>query len=392
MIEVETALEIIHQTAVKLRSIFTAVSSHSCGAVLADDIIALISLPHFAQSSMDGYAIKKHKSSTYKLIGEVAAGSSKDFDLKPGEAVRIFTGAKVPFSADSVVIQEKVQKNKDQIILNYEPHYEQNIRPIGSQVKAGDLVLPKGHVLNPSSLGLLQSLGIRSIQVYKKPSVSIVLTGNELLKASDSLQDGKVYESNSIVLESVLKQQGIEDIRVFYSKDSLLETQSTIEKALESDMVLISGGISVGDYDFVQQSLINLGVQEVFYKVKQKPGKPLFYGAKDEKIVFGLPGNPASTLNCFYVYVIPILHKFLGKKIEDLPIIETTLTTKIENKFGRALFLKAMVKNLKSTIIDEHNSATLISFSKANALVYVPASSSHFDVGTQVKTWLIPNS
>jgi len=228
--------------------------------------------------------------------------------------------------------------------------------------------------------------------VYKKPSVSIVLTGNELLKASDSLQDGKVYESNSIVLESVLKQQGIEDIRVFYSKDSLLETQSTIEKALESDMVLISGGISVGDYDFVQQSLINLGVQEVFYKVKQKPGKPLFYGAKDEKIVFGLPGNPASTLNCFYVYVIPILHKFLGKKIEDLPIIETTLTTKIENKFGRALFLKAMVKNLKSTIIDEHNSATLISFSKANALVYVPASSSHFDVGTQVKTWLIPNS
>ncbi len=392
MIEVEKALEIIHQTAVKNTSVFAAVSSHICGCVLAEEIVALISLPHFDQSSMDGYAIKIHDSHRYKVVGEVAAGCSKTFHLNPGEAVRIFTGAMVPASADSVVIQESVLRTDDEIVLESEPKKGQNIRSIGSQIQAGDRVLSKGDVLNPASLGLLQSLGIRSVQVYKKPSVALVLTGNELLKATESLQDGKVYESNSVVLDSVLRQQGIEAIRILYTKDSLEETQNTIATALESDMVLISGGISVGDYDFVQESLLHLGVKEQFYKVKQKPGKPLFYGTKEDKIIFALPGNPASTLNCYYVYVLPILYKLLGKETENLPIVETSLNTPIKNSFGRALFLKARVEGLSSTIIDELNSATLLSFSKANALVYVPWSTAELKVGTTVKTWLIPTS
>ncbi len=392
MIEVEEALNFIHQTAVKRTTIFTAVSSDACGSVLADDIYALMSLPHFAQSSMDGYALKFHNSLTYDLVGEVAAGSSKNFNLQAGQAVRIFTGAQVPDTADAVIMQEKVVRTNAQITINEQPSAGQNIRTVGSQIQAGALVLPKGHSLNPASLGLLQSMGIRSIQVYQKPSVSIVLTGNELLTNGAQLQQGKVFESNSVVLEAALKQQGIEDVTILYSKDSLTETQETIQEALKSDLVLISGGISVGDYDFVQQALANLKVKEVFYKVRQKPGKPLFFGTKESKIIFGLPGNPASTLNCFHIYVMPMIYQFLGKKTEDASIIKTTLTTKIENKFGRALFLKAKVEEMKSTIIDEHNSATLWSFSKANALVYVPASISFFEVGTQVTTWLIPNS
>lgn len=389
MIEVEKALELIHQTAVKKRSHFTAVSSDACGSVLADDIFAQMSLPHFAQSSMDGYAIKSHNSLSYNLIGEVAAGAVEEFHLQAGQAVRIFTGAKVPDSADVVVIQEKVQRTNNQITLEQTPKTGQNIRTVGSQIQAGDHVLTKGHTLNPSSLGLLQSLGVRSVQVYKKPSVSIVLTGNELVKAGDRIQQGKVFESNCVVLEAALKQQGIVDITVLYSNDSLEETQHKIREALKSNLVLISGGISVGDYDFVQQSLSNLEVKEIFYKVRQKPGKPLFFGTKENKFVFGLPGNPASTLNCFYIYVLPILYQFLGKKRNSLSIITSKLASSVSNKFGRALFLKALVSGSNAEIIDEYNSATLVSFSKANALVYIPAAQSYLEKKSEVTTWLL---
>ena len=391
MIEVEKALELIHQTAVKNTSIFTAVSSRICGSVLADDIFSPMSFPHFAQSSMDGYALKSHDSLSYKVVGEMAAGSSKIFYLNPGEAVRIFTGAMVPNSADSVVIQEKVNRLNQNILLEEAPKLGQNIRPIGSMMNAGDLVFSKGHILNPSSIGLLQSIGIRSVLIYNKPSVAIVVTGNELLKPGESFQEGKVFESNSVVLESALKQQGIENFTVYYVQDTLEETQNSLKEALKSDLVLISGGISVGDYDFVRESLENIGVQEEFYKVNQKPGKPLFFGKKDSKMVFALPGNPASTLSCFYVYVVPILHKLLGKKSDGLPRIQTTLDSSITNKFGRALFLKAVVHQTQVRIIDEHNSASLLSFSKANALVFVPSYTTLMDKGTHAKTWLIPN-
>ena len=391
MIEVEKALELLHQTAVKNTSIFTAVSSRICGSVLADDIFSPMSFPHFAQSSMDGYALKSHDSLSYKVVGEMAAGSSKIFYLNPGEAVRIFTGAMVPNSADSVVIQEKVNRLNQNILLEEAPKLGQNIRPIGSMMNAGDLVFSKGHILNPSSIGLLQSIGIRSVLIYNKPSVAIVVTGNELLKPGESFQEGKVFESNSVVLESALKQQGIENFKVYYAQDTLEETQNTLKEAIKFDLVLISGGISVGDYDFVRESLENIGVQEEFYKVNQKPGKPLFFGKKDSKMVFALPGNPASTLNCFYVYVVPILHKLLGKKSDGLPRIQTTLDSSITNKFGRALFLKAVVHQTQVRIIDEHNSASLLSFSKANALVFVPSYTTLMDKGTHAKTWLIPN-
>lgn len=389
MVEVEEALEIIYQEAVKSRKISMKVSSRICGFVLSHNIKAHLSLPYFPQSSMDGYAIKLHNSHIYKVVGEVAAGSSNKYFLKPGEAVRIFTGAKVPESSDSVVIQEKVTRKENLIFLDEEPIHGQNIRPIGSQIKKNDLVLKKGHTLNPASLGILQSLGINSVEVFDKPSISIVLTGSELVRSEEKLTDGKIYESNSVVLESVLNNHGIRDISIVYSQDSLEETQKKIKTALSKDIVLISGGISVGDYDFVHKSLINLGVNEGFYRVRQKPGKPLFFGTKGKTKIFALPGNPASTLNCFYVYVLPIIYKFLGKNIEDLLISQTTLLSDIVNNFGRALFLKAISKDLKTSIIDENNSATLLSFSRANALVYIPSSVKEIKKGSKVKTWFI---
>lgn len=390
MINVENALQIIKNSAVEIVKIDAAISSNLCGSVVAADIKAPMSLPSFLQSSMDGYAVRIHKSRTYKLTGESQAGSSNDFELLPGEGIRIFTGAKVPDSADAVVIQEKVNRTGDCFSIDETPNLGQNIRPIGSQIKEGTIVLTKGQILNPAALGVLQSLGISRIKVFKKPSVTVVVTGDELVQQDTYLPDGKIYESNSIVLESALKQQGIDDLQIIYAEDTFESTKANIAKALESDLVLISGGISVGDYDFVRESLLSLGVEECFYKVRQKPGKPLFFGKKQNKFIFALPGNPASTLNCFYIYVIPILYKLLGKELESLPIVDLSIDETIENKADRALFLKVKVTGATAHVIDEYNSATLLSFSKADALVYVP-NNIKLDKGTLVKTWLLPN-
>jgi len=390
MVDVENALNLINNTTVEIVTIDSAVVANLCGSVVAADVKAPISLPSFLQSSMDGYAVKFHNTRTYKLVGESQAGSFNDFVLSPGEGIRIFTGAKVPETADAVIIQEKVNRINDSISIDDSPQFGQNIRPIGSQIKKGTNVLCKGQILNPAALGILLSLGINRIKVIKKPSVTIVVTGDELVPVGTTLTHGKVFESNSIVLESALKREGIEDIKISYAKDTFDSTKEAVSKALESDLVLISGGISVGDYDFVQESLSSLGVEECFYKVRQKPGKPLLFGKKRNTYIFALPGNPASTLNCFYIYVIPILYKLLGRQPEHLPIVDLSIDQAIENMADRALFLKA--KSIGSTVhpIDEFNSATLMSFSKANALVYVPDNVT-LAKGNLVKAWLLPN-
>ena len=351
---------------------------------------------------------RKKKVSTEELIANILKGDMSFVGPRPAlfnqydlislrtdkgidKLIPGITGLAQVNGRDNLLIQEKVNRLDQTILLEEAPKLGQNIRPIGNIMKVGDHVFSKGDVLNPSSIGLLQSMGIRSVLIHNKPSVAIVVTGNELLKPGESFQEGKVFESNSVVLESALNQQGIKNCSIYYTQDTLEDTQNSLEEALESDLVLISGGISVGDYDFVRESLENLGVQEEFYKVNQKPGKPLFFGKKDSKMVFALPGNPASTLNCFYVYVVPILHKLLGKKSDGLACIHTTIDSSISNKFGRALFLKALVHESQAHIIDEHNSATLLSFSKANALVFVPSYTTLMEKGTRAKTWLIPN-
>jgi len=390
MISVEEAQSIVAKTSIQPKIISHSVDSSLCGMTLAEDIIAPMALPPFSQSAMDGYAVRYHDKSTYDLVGEVQAGSNTTYHLNFGQAVRIFTGAKVPETANAVVMQEKVEQTDDNIEILAPIIIGQSIRPKGGLLKQKDLVFSKGTLVNPAVIGLLLSLGIDKVFVFQRPTVAIVVTGDELVPPGQTLEDGQVYESNSCVLASALQQLGCSETELFYSRDNRKATDIALKQALKKDLVLISGGISVGDYDFVGHSLVGLGVKTLFYKVRQKPGKPLFFGHKDHTPVFALPGNPASTLSCFYIYVVPLLHRLMGRSSLGLTQKKLRLAHSYINKLDRAMFLKAKVVDSKATVIDELNSASLQSFANADALIYIDSETKKLEAGSILQAWILP--
>ena len=372
MISVSEALQIIESVKTSLSKGKTDIGM-SLNKVLAEDIISPINMPPFRQSAMDGYAIKLTDSNSYKLVEESKAGDGKKIHLEEGQAARIFTGALVPDDADTVVIQEHVKRSNSTIVINKLPIRFSNVRPTGEQVKKGEIVLKKGQLLNAAAIGFLAGIGINKVFVYKTPKVTIIVTGNELQESGKDLEVGKIYESNSIMLSSALKNIGITDITILKTKDTFDATKSVITKALlHSDVVLVSGGISVGDYDFVQEALKENGVEELFYKVNQKPGKPLWFGRKNDQFVFGLPGNPASALSCFYIYVTPLLKKISGTKDIHLQSVKAKSISDYKNTTGKTLFLKGMLYNKIVEILQGQQSSMLHSFATSNALVRIP--------------------
>ena len=317
MISIEEALDAVIKNAPKITSEVDLPVEEAGNALLSQHVFSPINMPPFRQSAMDGYAIHLHGDLTYSIIGEVKAGDDHQPILNPGEAIRIFTGAPVPDSANAVVVQEKVTVEADKLFLEENPLEEDNIRPVGEQVKKGGLALKAGIKLTPAAIGYLTSLGITEVPVYKKPSIAIVTTGNELVKAGQPLEYGKIYESNSLMLKNAIFNLGFEEVSIHKVEDDYGKTLKTLEGVISrNDLVIITGGISVGDYDFVGRALKELDVKEIFYKVNQKPGKPLFFGKHQQTLLFALPGNPAAALTCFYVYVQTALLKMRGEKFD----------------------------------------------------------------------------
>ncbi len=371
MIAVSEAQQLIEQHSIRLDT--QHVKLEAClGFYLAEDIQAPFSLPSFRQSAMDGYAFIHSESKTLKVSGQVQAGDTSIPQLKPGEAIRIFTGAPVPDAADNVIIQEHTTRNGDELILDKIPAKNANIRPIGEQIKKGEFVLKQGHYINEATIGFLAGLGFTEILVYKKPRVAILTTGNELQERGTELKPNHIYESNGIMLSSALKRIGITDIELIKAEDSLEATKNLVQKALEkADVVLVSGGISVGDYDFVQEALIQNEVKEHFYKVNQKPGKPLWFGTKGKKSVFGLPGNPASSLTCFYVYVLPHLRLRMGSKKPYLEKRKAILQQEVKNIHDKTLFLKAGISEDQIIPFTGQASSMLNTYAISNALLVI---------------------
>ena len=393
MIAVEEAIDLVLKNSFPLEKTEILPINQCLNRNLAKAVKAPIDLPSFRLSSMDGYALCLHHSNSYSIVDEVKAGDAVNPSLKLGECVRIFTGGVVPDSADAVIVQEKTIRKQNLLTIKTLVKKGQNIRLIGSQVQKGDFPLEKGQVLQASGLAFLKSLGIGEVEVVRSPKVTIIITGNELIPSSEPLTRGKIYESNSILLQAALHQQGIENQLVSFAEDSLKATISALKKAfLSADVVLVSGGISVGDYDFVKQALKELEVKEIFYKVRQRPGKPLFFGKKDQGFVFALPGNPASTLSCFYVYVLPLIARLKGSKSDGLIRASIPLAHDFSSEEPRALFLKATVQNQNVSILDRQHSSMLVSFAKANALVYIPEQGVRLKKGALVETLLLPNT
>ncbi len=393
MISVNEAKRLIDENVSSLQPVILQLQ-HAAGLVLAEDVYAIMDIPAFPQSSMDGYAFsfegwKKNK--RLKIIGEVAAGSNENLSLAPGNAVRIFTGAAVPSGADTVVMQEKIRTDNGELIIEDEMIQQgTSVRPKGSEIKARELAIERENVLSPAAIGFLAGIGINEVNVFPNPSITIIITGNELQEPGKPLQHGQVYESNSFALKAVLEQLQIENIQILYTNDNPNATTSALKKALEqSDLVLLTGGISVGDYDFVLQAATDCGVQKLFHKVKQRPGKPLYAGTRGNKLVFGLPGNPSSVLTCFYQYVIPALEKLTKRKI-GLQKINMPLGKSFQKAAGLTHFLKGSCSGNTAVPLDAQESYRLSSFAKANCLIEIAEERTSLNGGDAVNVYLLP--
>jgi molybdopterin molybdotransferase len=372
MIQVDEALSIIAKNSCKMPVRKIKVTK-SLGFILAEAIYSPMDMPPFRQSAMDGYAFMHGELQEFNVVSTSQAGDFSNKKIKKDQAIRIFTGAYVPDNLDTVVMQEHTTVKNKTVEITKMPDRFANVRNKGEQIKENELVLENNTVITPAAIGFLACLGITEITVYAKPKVAIVVTGNELVKVGKKLTEGKIYESNSIMLEAALHGIGIKKIKKFRVKDNLKATKRVLKSCLATfDVVLVSGGISVGDYDFVKEALLFNGVEELFYKINQKPGKPLFFGKKDKTIVFALPGNPASTLTSFYIYVHPALKINMGFEAIHLPKIRRKMTTQFENTSGKTLFLKGFYEEEKVTVLESQSSAMLNTFAVANALIFLP--------------------
>ncbi len=359
---------------------------------LGEDIYAPINVPSFNQSAMDGYAFKfEDINEEIEIVDEIPAGDIRGIVIKKGQAVRIFTGAMVPDSSDTVVMQELTEVNGNNLLVKDEGlRLGGNIRREGHQIKKGDVALVKGTKITPAAIGFLASLGLIEIEVYSRPKVAVLATGNELVKQGNELKKGQVYESNTLMLQSALNQFGIQPEIVFLP-DDIEQTKNAISQALKSsDLILLSGGISVGDYDFVKPSLETNGVEQLFYKVKQKPGKPLFFGKKENKLVFALPGNPAAALNCFYIYVAEVIGAFIGNPSPEIKQTKATILQDYKKKSGRAEFLKAFLNNGTVELLEGQGSDVLKSFAEANCLVFLDDEIDEIQKGSLVSVYSLP--
>lgn len=390
MISVEEAILKITSNLYQATPISISIEN-SLGYILATEVYSTIDMPPFSQSAMDGYAVKLGDNLSYTIVGEVKAGDGHEVILQKGEAVRIFTGAAVPETADAVVMQEKTSVENTTLILDEAPTLQQNIRLQGEQIVTGVLAIGKGNKLSPSAISYLTSLGVTTVTVYPKPKVAIVVTGSELVQPGAPLSFGKIYESNSILLANTLKKEGILEYEIFRVEDNFEATRLLLDRVTQqNDFVLVSGGISVGDYDYVGSALKEIGTAQIFYKIKQKPGKPLFFGKRDKCFVFALPGNPASALTCFYMYALPMLRFYSGMEKPFLSRVSRNLSHDYQVKGIRAQFLKAVVKGHDVSIIAQQSSAMISGFIEANAYVFVPENSGLITKATSVEVILLP--
>lgn len=372
------------------------------GRCLAEDIFSPIDMPGFAQSAMDGYAFSWRGYEEFgkmEIVGEVAAGAAEAGPRPaPYQAVRIFTGAPVPEGFDTVLMQEKASVRDGMLeVLDPDLICGRNVRLAGSEIAKGSLAMKKGTILSAAGIGFLASLGLEKLVVVREPRVTLIVTGDELQQPGLPLGFGQVYESNSQLLQAAFLHLRFSQPKIVYAKDDLAGLTESIRLAmLDSDMIVLTGGVSVGDYDFVVPAAEAAGTTSVFHKIKQKPGKPMFFGVKDcgvdaktdldapkQTVVFGLPGNPASVLSCFYQYVLTALEVASGCSV-SLKVKTATFIDGYKKNPGLTHFLKGIYSDGVVQLLGAQESYRLSSFSVANCLIEIPEEGSEIAAGASV--------
>ena len=372
------------------------------GRCLAEDIFSPIDMPGFAQSAMDGYAFSWRGYEEFgkmEIVGEVAAGAAEAGPRPaPYQAVRIFTGAPVPEGFDTVLMQEKASVRDGMLeVLDPDLICGRNVRLAGSEIAKGSLAMKKGTILSAAGIGFLASLGLEKLVVVREPRVTLIVTGDELQQPGLPLEFGQVYESNSQLLQAAFLHLRFSQPKIVYAKDDLAGLTESIRLALlDSDMIVLTGGVSVGDYDFVVPAAEAAGTTSVFHKIKQKPGKPMFFGVKGcgvdaktdlvtakQAVVFGLPGNPASVLSCFYQYVLTALEVASGCPV-SLKVKTATFIDGYKKNPGLTHFLKGIYSDGVVRLLGAQESYRLSSFSVANCLIEIPEEGSEIAAGASV--------
>jgi molybdopterin molybdotransferase len=397
MINVKTAKTILQQHTPTLPFGKKKVAK-ALGYVLSKDIVSKVDMPFFDQSAMDGFAIcitakdLDNEELTLPIIGEIKAGDSFFIgEMSEGTAMRIFTGAPVPKGAFCIIMQEKVIVEGDHIrFLATAIKPESNIRRKASLLQKGALALPKFTSLNPAAIGFLASMGLEKIEVFKKPKIAILLTGDELQKAGKPLREGQIYESNAVTLQVALQQDHFDVKVIKKAADEKAILLKKVNQLLEkTDILLISGGISVGKYDLVKDVLAEIGVTTLIHKVAQKPGKPIFVGKKGQKMIFALPGNPAAIWVCFYTYVLPALRQMSGVQKADLLTFTSPLAHDFDLNSDKDLLLKAKFSEGNVTFLEGKDTSLLQPFAQANAIAFLPAGEKKMKRGDVVEVWLL---
>ena len=340
----------------------------------AEDYFARLPLPNFDNSAMDGYAVVATSCRTgerLRVIGEQPAGLDRQLRVSPGEAIRIFTGAPVPAGADAVVMQEDVTRDGAEIVLNVDVGPGEFVRKRGYDLSAGQKILRKGERIRAATLALLASQGIVDLAVGSEVSAAIISTGDELVKPGDKLDQGQIYESNSALLQALLQCCGAIMKSAEHCRDDRESLIHAIERGIKTQILIITGGVSVGKHDLVQATLRSLGAKIDIWRVAIKPGKPFLFGRIDDCFVFGLPGNPVSAFVTFLQFVRPAILKMMGATNLDLSEVSAKLTVDSTNDSDRTHYIRGKLEHGKFTPVGRQESHALFGLSQSNALLRV---------------------
>ena len=370
---------------------------NSVGRALAEDLVASEDLPPFDNSAVDGYAVKfnelakatKENPVVLKCQEYVFAGRLDTISLQEGVCVQVATGAPLPLGTDAVVMLEQVVRNGDQVCFSHPTQIGNNLRHRGRDMSSGDSLLPKGTTIAPTHVALLAAQGLVEVPLYSRLKINILSTGTELVAPNIKPGPGQIREANSFLLEALLQTEACEVTRLHRVVDDLESTIKVLNEALQTDALLISGGVSVGDSDFVKPALKELGVKEIFWRVKIKPGKPLFFGQLGDTKVFGLPGNPASTFVLFEELVRPYLRKCLGHYQLEVPTRSAKITEDFDETSERLQLLRAhwYHQNGDDWVrpVTQQGSFSIASIAQANSLIHVPEGSQPLRSGQSVR-------
>lgn len=376
----------------------------AAGRVIANDIIAFDNIPPFNKSPLDGYALRANdtrKASpanpvTLTVLEEVRAGFMPEQAVVPGTAIKIMTGAPIPAGADVVIKYEDV-KEKNNCIEVYQPlKAGNNIILAGNDINRGELVASQGSLINPALAGLLASLGLYEVPVFPQVKAAIVSTGDELIEPSQPLTPGKIYNSSLYSLEARTRELGAIPVTLENVPDKVKAVVACFKQGLEmADLVISTGGVSVGDYDVVQDALSDLGAETVFWKIKMKPGSPLIAAVKDNKLIIGLSGNPAAAMVTFDLMVVPVLKKMMGHKL-FLPVkIKAVFLDRFDKSSPQRRFLRARLHRKNGMdfvrLTGEQGNGVLKSMIACNVLIDVPAGSGPLKTGQQVNAYITGN-